>query len=237
MALGEAGAVGAEDERDMGPGRAIEPEQIAEQCLPGGRRQQVVSADDLLHSLFCVVDDDGEVVGDDAVAAAQDDVVGGLGAGAVEAVVVRDLGEVGAEAEGELFTGGGPAIGFGGRQLAAGSRVEALGRIAVLGRRRLADLAPGAEAAVDEPVRFETGEGGLMAVGPLRLDDGLAVPVEAERSQVGELRLGEALGRTRSGSRSSIRIRKREPLERANSQASSAVLRLPRWRSPVGEGA
>src|SRR5436190_17706174 len=34
-----------------------------------------------------------------------------------------------------------------------------------------------------------------------------------------------------------MRMRKRSPAERANSQARSAVRRLPRWRSPVGEGA
>src|SRR3954469_15444856 len=38
-------------------------------------------------------------------------------------------------------------------------------------------------------------------------------------------------------SRSSIRIRKRPPADRANSHASRAVRRLPRCRSPVGEGA
>src|SRR3954452_12731395 len=44
-------------------------------------------------------------------------------------------------------------------------------------------------------------------------------------------------GRTRPVSRSSMRMRKRPPAERANSQASSAVRRLPRCRSPVGLGA
>src|SRR4051794_11569312 len=44
-------------------------------------------------------------------------------------------------------------------------------------------------------------------------------------------------GRTRPVSRSSTRIRKRPPDERAKSQASSAVRRFPRWRSPVGGGA
>src|SRR3954463_4832239 len=43
--------------------------------------------------------------------------------------------------------------------------------------------------------------------------------------------------RTRPRSRSSIRIRKRPPHERAKSHASSAVRRFPKWRSPVGEGA
>ena len=87
VALGEAGAVGAEDERDVGPQRSPQAEEVAEQGLCGGRGQQVVAADDLLDPLLAVVDDDREVVGDDAVAAAEDDVVGDLGAGAVEAVV------------------------------------------------------------------------------------------------------------------------------------------------------
>lgn len=76
VALGQARAVGAEDERDVGPRRSRDPEQVAEQRLRGRRRQQVVAADDLLDPLVVIVDDDGEVVGDDAVAAAEDDVVG-----------------------------------------------------------------------------------------------------------------------------------------------------------------
>src|SRR4051794_39397763 len=44
-------------------------------------------------------------------------------------------------------------------------------------------------------------------------------------------------GRTRPVSRSSTRIRNRPPADRANSHASNAVRRFPRWRSPVGEGA
>src|SRR5215207_383295 len=44
-------------------------------------------------------------------------------------------------------------------------------------------------------------------------------------------------GRTRERSRSSTRIRNRAPAERANSQASRAVRRLPRWSWPVGLGA
>src|SRR5215208_8023225 len=44
-------------------------------------------------------------------------------------------------------------------------------------------------------------------------------------------------GRTRERSRSSTRTRNRAPAERANSQASSAVRRFPRWSGPVGLGA
>ena len=44
-------------------------------------------------------------------------------------------------------------------------------------------------------------------------------------------------GRTRERSRSSTRTRNRAPAERANSQARSAVLRLPRCSGPVGLGA
>ncbi len=79
VALGEADAVGAEDERDVGPRRARDPEQVAEVGLGGGGGQQVVAADYLFDGLVVVVDDDGEVVGDDAVAAAEDDVVGDPG--------------------------------------------------------------------------------------------------------------------------------------------------------------
>ena len=86
MALGEAGAVGAEDERDVRPGRALEAEQVAEQRLAGGRGEQVVAADDLADALVGVVDDHREVVGEGAVAAAQDEVVDRVGALPVQAV-------------------------------------------------------------------------------------------------------------------------------------------------------
>ena len=44
-------------------------------------------------------------------------------------------------------------------------------------------------------------------------------------------------GRTRPASRSSIRTRNRDPADRANSHASSAVRRFPRCSVPVGLGA
>ena len=86
LALGEAIAVGAEDERDVGPGRAGQPEQVAEQRLAGRRGQQVVAAHDLFDPLVGIVDDDGEVVGEGAVAAAQDDVVGRVDPLAAQAI-------------------------------------------------------------------------------------------------------------------------------------------------------
>ena len=54
--------------------------------LARSRGQQVVAADDLPHSLRGVVDDDGEVVGPGAVAAAEHEVVDDVGALAVEPV-------------------------------------------------------------------------------------------------------------------------------------------------------
>jgi hypothetical protein len=136
---------------------------------------------------------------------------------------------------------GGPpgalALGAGGRgQLAARARVRALGERAVRRRRGLADLRARAEARVDETGRVEPGDRLVVQPEPLGLADDGAVPVEPQRGQVAELLALEARPHA---ARVEVltRTRNRDPADRANSQASSAVRRLPRCSEPVGEGA
>ena len=99
VALGQAFPSGPEDERDVRPGRPRQPEQVAEEGLPGGRRQQVVAANDLPHSLIGVVDDHGEVVGEGAVAAPQDQIVDRFGALAARRSATVTSAPLGAESQ------------------------------------------------------------------------------------------------------------------------------------------
>ena len=184
-----------------------------------------------------VVDDDGEVVGGYAVVAAEDEVVDPAVGRSVQRVDELDHLAVGAQPQcrrpaarlalGALVVG----------QIAARARVGAVGIVAVWGDGRLADLAAGAVAGVGEPGPLELGDDGSVAVEPL------ATGGRPRRRGRGRSRPGRSAGRPRvSGeevtrSRSSIRTMKREPVDRANSHATIAVRRLPRWRAPVGLGA
>ena len=60
--------------RAHGRARASSAEQLVEPQLAAGRGEQVGAAHDVRDALGGVVDDDGQLVGDDAVAAAHDDV-------------------------------------------------------------------------------------------------------------------------------------------------------------------
>jgi hypothetical protein len=76
---------------------------------------------------------------------------------------------------------------LGGGQLAAGAGIEALGKWAVLRLRRGADLGAGAPAGVGAAVRLEPRYRLVVKRPPLRLALRLAVPVDPDRAQVGEL--------------------------------------------------
>ena len=53
----------------------------------------------------------------------------------------------------------------------------------------LADVTAGAVALENEAARGQRCQGGLVRVGPLGLDEGLAVPVDSDRRQVLDLAL------------------------------------------------
>ena len=176
----------------MRPLRARQPEQVGDERLAGGRREQVVAADDHPDPLGGVVDDDREVVGEGAVATAQDEVVDDVGALAVEAVHEPDLGALGPQADRERLPGVGAPAGLRGADLAARPRVGVLG-LAVMGGRRLADLAPRAEAPVGQPGLGQARQRRPVELAALGLAHDLAVPVEADRAQIVELLGDEAL--------------------------------------------
>ena len=84
---------------DVGVARGREPEPRAEPELARRRVQQVRAAHDLADPLRGVVDDDGEVVGVDAVVAAHDEVVDDAGDLPGEPVGEADARRVGADAQ------------------------------------------------------------------------------------------------------------------------------------------
>ena len=67
MALGEAGLVRAEDQRDVGERRQSRAESLILQHLLGGVRDVVGAADDVREAHVDVIGDDAEVIGGDAV--------------------------------------------------------------------------------------------------------------------------------------------------------------------------
>jgi hypothetical protein len=54
----------------------------------------------------------------------------------------------------------------------------------------LTDVAAGAVALENEAARGQRGQGGLVRTGPSRLDEGFAIPVDADRLEVLDLALG-----------------------------------------------
>jgi hypothetical protein len=187
VALGQPRAVGAEHERDVGEGEGGQAEARGEPELARGGVQEVLAADDLADPLGAVVDDDRQVVGERAVVAAHDEVVDDARLRAVDAVGEGDRRGVGGDAQrrrapGRLALG---ALRRG--QVAARAGVVALGQRAVRRRGRLADLRARAPAGVDEPVALQLRQRVGVEVQARGLPDDLAVPVDPDRREVGEL--------------------------------------------------
>ena len=159
-------------------------EQRRKVGLPGGRREQVVAAHDLVDVLRGVVDDDREVVGGHAVVATEHDVVDGSGELAVQDVRDRPGVDVGAESQRRrpLRRPSGP-LGVG--EVAAGAGIRAGRRV----RRRggVEDLAPRAEARVHAAGVGEPVDGVVVEGAAIALSHDVAVPVDPERAQVVEL--------------------------------------------------
>ena len=93
-------------------------------------------------------------------------------------------------AQGRRAPGGALLRQLRGAQLQAGPRVGALGQRPVRRARRRADLRAGAEALVQQPAPPQRLQRLRVGVEPRRLEHDLAVPVQPERGQVGELLLG-----------------------------------------------
>ena len=213
-------------------------EPRAEPELARGGVEQVRSAHDLPDTLLGVVDNDREVVGERAVVAADDEVVDDALDRPAQAVLERDARAAGAHAQRGRPAARPPGRALGGAQAQAGARVGAL-RAAPRAAPRPPRGSPRACTSTRTPGPAPRGARAprRSSARALGLADDRAVPVQPERPQVGELLAPRSSGRTRPASRSSTRTRKRASWLRANSQASSAVRRLPRCRLPVGLGA
>ena len=74
FALGQAAAVGGDEKGQVQVRRRTEAEEAGQVELRRGGTEQVPAADDLAYALESVVDGDGQLVGEDAVAAPDDDV-------------------------------------------------------------------------------------------------------------------------------------------------------------------
>ncbi len=156
--------------------------------LAGRRRQQVGAAHDLVDALVRVVDDDGEVVGGDAVVAAEDDVVDESLDATVQAVHDRHGRHLGVEPERRGSTVGGSTCALRAGEPQAGAGIGPLGSLAVGSAARLEDLPPGAGALVGEPGGLEGGEGVAVQVEASRLAHRGVVGPEAQRVEVAALR-------------------------------------------------
>ena len=128
VALGQALAVVAEHQRDVRvAGHRSEPEQLVEPDLACRRGEQIGSAHDVADALVRVVDHDGQLVGDDAVAPAHHDVarrrLEHLALRPHDVVAELDLA-VHAHAQRGRAPGRDASRALGRREVAAGARVE-----------------------------------------------------------------------------------------------------------------
>lgn len=140
-------------------------ESVLEEDLAGGVVEEVGAADDVGDALIGIVNDDGELVGEVAVGAEEDEV----------ADLVRDVlgeGAVGAVVEGD---------GNGRNEKAPGAGLAARGDAGAAGAgiRGVADLLAGAGAGVGEAVAGEAVEGVSVEVFATALIDDLFVGGEA----------------------------------------------------------
>ncbi len=196
MALGQSGTIGGEHERYMGVARDRQTEQPVQFDLPWCRGQQIVAADHFGDALGGIVDDHGEVVRGHPVVALQHDIVGTSGLRTTDPVVERHGPAVTEQPQRRTPTGTTMCLTPTVAQVAAGARIPALGigPLRCLGRQ--ADLASGAVALVHEAVGTQTVDGISVQPETLRLAHDVAIPIDADAAQRGEL-IGLVLQRRR----------------------------------------
>ena len=166
IALRQPRPVFVEHQRDMSVDRLGVAQQPREVGLPWRRRQQVVSAHHLVDALGCVVDDHREVVGRDAVAAADHEVVDDAGVAPVQHVGdgVRDgLGAQPQRRRPAALAAASLALGVG--QVAADARVGTLRRVRRL--RCLGDIPSAAITLVQQAALSQLGDHRVVAFGML----------------------------------------------------------------------
>lgn len=160
-------------------GRGI-AEGLLEEELAGGGGEQVRAADDVGDGLGVVIDDDGELVGPDAIGAEEDEVAGGFR----EVGGVRTLETVG-KREGGIGDADAPGGGLGGigGRVAAGAGVGGFEAGGSVGGGEFEGFA-GTGAGVEKGL--ELGEGVLVGGGAGGLVEDGFLPGEAEVGESGE---------------------------------------------------
>jgi hypothetical protein len=189
VSLGQTFAIATEYERNVGVDHRAQPEHLDQPRLARGAVEEVVAPYDFPDALRVVVDNDGEVVGRYAVFAAHDEIVDDRCGRAVEPVLDGHRGAVGTHAPRLVVSRRAPALQSLRREVAARPWVGAVGSWSVGCLGRVGDLSTGAETWVEPAGRGEGTESievGGATVG-VRLPDDRAIPVESQRSQVGEV--------------------------------------------------
>ena len=170
----------------MGIDRGGKPQQLLQIDLGGGGGENVTAADHLGDAGLGIIDHHGQMIGKDAVCAAQDKIAGIFckagSEGALNPVLhsnrrVGDVQPVGRDLFLHLLPD------FGRCQGAAGAGIHIEGIPAVW---RLAgmELRPGTETGIDTAGIKETTEYGLVGGGALALGKNWPVPAEPEKIKV-----------------------------------------------------
>lgn len=169
-------------------------QDAGEPCLPWRAIEQVIAADDLGHALRGIVDDDGEVVGRNAVATADDEVVDDPRDRASEPIVDGHRRPAGPDPQRRRTVATlrslDPSRVV---EVAARPGIGAFGQRAVGSRGCLGDLAPRAETGVQQTSPIQGFDRRLMAPtdGRVGLPDDRPVVIETERVEVGEVLVHE----------------------------------------------
>ncbi len=197
----ELGAVSGSHQRRVQVARRRQAEQALQQDLPGRAVGEVFAANDVGDVLLGVVDDDGELIGEDAVGALEDEVADRAGdvlALLAEASVVPgDLG-VGAGVSVGVVAGTHPqphrACGPAAEAGAAGAGIDALVAFAFAGRRRRrqCEIASAAGARKGTVEREQALQRRFIKPRARRLMDDRRVGDEAHARELIEDRLGRA---------------------------------------------
>ena len=177
MALRQALTVRTDDQWNMDIADRWQAEQPLQKHLSGGRRQEVVTTDHVVHPLLGVVDDARQVVRRHAVVASQHDVVHRTGEWTGEGVVDRDRRFRRPQPQ-RRRTLPAALLALGVAEVAADPRIGAIGP--VRGGDRVADLPPGAVALVRETGRAEPVDRRVVGGEALALADHGPVPVDPE---------------------------------------------------------
>ncbi len=188
MALGEPCAVGTEHQRDVRETRDVQVQALRDPDLARGRGGKVGAPDHLVDREVGLVDRAREVVRGDPVPATHHEVVDDRLDPPEQLVVEPDPCTVGADPDAVRVTGGDPRGSRGSRDSGARARIRRLDPWPVRGGRRGKHLRPRAEARIHEVRVLERIELVAIAVEALRLSYDVAIPVDAERAQVVELR-------------------------------------------------